>query len=158
MKTWKVILATALIFLTGTVTGVQVGKRLHPRQAPFVSQRLEVLRRMEGQLDLSRQQRDRIGEILREGQERMAAHWEQIRPKVQNEFRQVRDSVRAELNAEQRRRFDELLRQSRAARRGTPARSSILKRWEEGADQRSRGKAESNNTKSLPPSQGAEKE
>ena len=127
MNTWKVILATMVIFGTGVVTGgllVHHAERAGVRRPPRVSDvlrpaappsagalRIEFLRRMERELDLTPEQREPIDKVLTEGQERMKKLMETVEPRRREEFRRTTEEFRAVLTPEQRQRFDELVKQ-----------------------------------------------
>ena len=136
MKNWKVILATLLIFVTGMVTGAVTVKRLQsPPRSPGPVQRVEFLRRIERRLDLTPSQRERIDKILSQSQERTAKLWEQIAPKMHEEFASVRKQILDELDSKQQAKFEELLKKSRPRRSpaepfGRPDREKIEKRGE----------------------------
>jgi len=119
---WKVIVATLVIFVTGVITGAFVAQRSHskmplpsagPRQAqemmptPWFVRR-EFLERMDRQLNLSREQYDRIARIIQDGQERTHIIVGLVSPEIQEELREVRREIRAELTPEQRKRFEEM--------------------------------------------------
>jgi hypothetical protein len=121
VKPWKVILATLVIFVAGMVTGGLAMKRLQPEpattKAPPSLQRFDLLRRMEKRLDLTPPQQERIGQIVRESQERTKKAWEQVRPVIRDEFERVQDRIREELTLDQRKKFEKLLTESRDHRR-----------------------------------------
>jgi hypothetical protein len=71
---------------------------------------MEMLRRLESTLNLSPEQRDSIDALVRESQERVRKLWEPIRPRAQDEFRQLREKVRGVLTEEQRLKFEESMR------------------------------------------------
>ncbi|MBI3415785.1 MAG: hypothetical protein HY043_10805 [Verrucomicrobia bacterium] len=131
VKNWKLILATSLIFATGMVTGAVTMKRLQPVRLPGPGQRVEFLRRIEKRLDLSHAQRERIDKILSESQERTAKLWEQIGPRMREEFDEVRKQIRQELEPPQLVKFDDLIRKTRVRRPGgVEEREKIEKRRE----------------------------
>jgi Spy/CpxP family protein refolding chaperone len=124
---WKVILATMVIFGCGVVTGALLLKtQLPPAGNPDVPvratlstnapppwgqiQRLEFLRRMEKQLDLTQEQKDQITKIIKDSQERSRPIWEQIAPQMRQELRRTREGIRNVLTAEQQPKFDRLLK------------------------------------------------
>ena len=127
MNTWKVILATMVIFGTGVVTGgllvrhVEHGRDRRPqrtgsavRQAQPPSPgmlRFEFLRRMQRELDLTPEQREPIDRILKEGQDRMKKLMETVEPRRREELKKTIDEFRAVLTPEQQTRFDDLLKQ-----------------------------------------------
>lgn len=119
-----------VIFGTGVVTGgllIQHFSRLHPaagfREAtpvrpvspPFTPSpgglKLELLRRMQKELDLTPEQHERIDGILSESQEHTRQIMEPVRPLLADELKHARDQFREVLTPEQRARFEDLLRQ-----------------------------------------------
>jgi hypothetical protein len=126
VNSWKVILATMVIFGTGVVTGgllvrhVERGGIRHsqhaggvvrpPQPSPGVM-RIDFLRRMERELDLTPAQRDPIDKILKDGQEQMKKLMETIEPRRREEFKKTVEEFRAVLTSEQRQRFDALAKQ-----------------------------------------------
>jgi Spy/CpxP family protein refolding chaperone len=126
VKEWKVIVATLVIFGAGLVTGALVvnltQRSMRPVGPPrsFASpiqgrfqgaeQRDEYLHRMQVQLNLSPDQRQRIEAILRESQQRSRALWESIEPRMREEVKKTRDRIREHLTPEQRQKFEEMSR------------------------------------------------
>jgi Spy/CpxP family protein refolding chaperone len=72
---------------------------------------------MEKRLDLTPSQQERIGQIVRESQERTKKAWEQVRPLIRDEFQRVQDRIREELTPQQQNKFEKLLTESREHRR-----------------------------------------
>ena len=141
MNTWKVILATIVIFVAGLVTGALVvwhsgnlfsttsqHQPASPRPVPVVSPgglRLELLRRMQRDLNLTTNQHEQIDKILKESQERSRKIMEPVAPQIREELARTRDEFRAVLTPEQQKRFDDLLkhqphRPDQQHRPGTP--------------------------------------
>ena len=131
MNSWKVILATMVIFGAGVITGgLVVHHAVGPQRArqarvlgggtnatpqtvtPAQMQRMEFLIRANLELDLTPDQRERIEKILREGQEKSRKIWEAVQPDMRKELQLVRERIKAELSPEQRRRFEELMKKS----------------------------------------------
>ncbi len=139
MNSWKVILATLVIFASGVVTGgllvVYSGRSFVARpQRPGTARpaqtvspggmRLEFLRRMQRDLDLSPDQRERIDKILKESQEHTRKLMEPITPALKEEFQHTKEEFRQVLTTEQRARFDELFKHQQhpqGQRRPAPA-------------------------------------
>ena len=154
MNTWKVILATLVIFAAGVVTGgllvnhVERQRAKPPRHAvhPGVPRppeprpglpmrpeessrppgpagylprglRMDLLERLDREVHLTPEQRERIEKILAEGQERNRQLWERILPEIRREMQQTHERIRAVLNPEQQQRFEELMKQ-RPSRKG----------------------------------------
>jgi Spy/CpxP family protein refolding chaperone len=126
VRPWKVILATAVIFSSGWVVGAFVVKKEaraarlgHSLQrggstnAPLsfwhIQQR-EFIRRMDKELNLTPQQRERIAEALKESQERTKQIREKIAPEMREELKRVRDEIRAELTPEQQEKFEQAMK------------------------------------------------
>jgi len=130
VNTWKVIFATVIIFGAGVVTGgllvkysVQTPSRPQHGQANRAVQpisaggiRIEFLRRVERDLNLTPDQREQIDKIITASQERSKKLMEPIQPKIREELQQTREQFRAVLNPEQKIRFDELLKQQQQQR------------------------------------------
>jgi hypothetical protein len=156
VNTWKVILATLVIFGTGVVTGgllVTHSERVKQRQQWMLNRvernrpvrseaheqnfpppgganpggesgqrqpnllpsmlRMDLLQRIERQIDLTTGQREKIEEILREGQEHTRQIMEPVQPELQKQMRTTRERIREVLTEEQQRHFDELMRPPR---------------------------------------------
>ena len=140
MNTWKVILATMVIFGTGVVTGgllvryAEHGRDRRPQRPVAVAHpaqptlagvmRIEFLRRMERELDLTSEQREPIDQILKQGQERMKKLQETVEPRRREEFKKTIEDFRTVLTPEQRKRFDDLVKlqqqRAREQRKATP--------------------------------------
>jgi hypothetical protein len=146
VNTWKVILATLVIFAAGVVTGGllvshadRVSQRslasLRPRQGESprpqtgpgagreairppglpvaVPQflRKEFLENLDREVNLTPDQRARIEQIIREGQERNRQLWERIAPELRKEIAEARRQIQAVLRPNQRPQFEELMKQ-----------------------------------------------
>lgn len=136
MSPWKVILATVIIFAAGVITGGLLVQRTQrperpgplppfarPQQdivpTPWFARR-EFLDRMDRQLNLSREQYDRIAKIIQSSQERTRQIVGRVRPEIQDELRHVRREIRGELTPEQAKKFDELQQRMREPNRPPP--------------------------------------
>jgi Spy/CpxP family protein refolding chaperone len=127
VNTWKVILATMLIFGTGVVTGALVGRNYTAKEPISLHQRnmvqprtvgayspgglrLEFMRRAQRDLDLSPGQRERVDKILKESQERTRKIMEPVAEDLRAELERTKQEFQEVLTAEQRARFEELMR------------------------------------------------
>lgn len=140
MNTWKVILATLVIFVTGVITGgllvehfgnvlphaekpvtvaisrhsvsnsAATGRSVRPLLAPNFLQRKDFLERLDRELKLNAEQREHIEKIISEGQERIKSLCQEIEPDVKEELADTREKIRLELTAEQQTLFTELLK------------------------------------------------
>lgn len=133
VNTWKVVLATVVIFAAGVLTGGLTARLQHraadnlpPRPEAWMLPRLEFLRRAQRELDLTDDQRRRIEAIFRESHERMRPVWQQAMPEMRAELARVRDQMREVLTPRQRDQFERLLQERGPRRRfepvGRPAR------------------------------------
>ena len=145
MNNWKVILATMVIFGTGVVTGgllvrqadhgrdrrpQRAGAVVHPAPAaPAGVMRIEFLRRMERELELTPAQREPIDLILKNGQERMKKLMDTVEPRRREEFKRTMEEFQAVLTPAQHQRFDELVKQqqqrARELRKAAPLRDHL---------------------------------
>jgi Spy/CpxP family protein refolding chaperone len=146
VNSWKVILATMVIFATGVVTGGLLVRHAGPgrdrrpahtggaartsQTSPAGAMRLDFLRQMEGELGLTPEQREPIDHILKEGQERMKKLMDTVEPRRREEYKRTLEEFRTVLTPEQRQRFDTVLKQqqqrSRDQRKAAPPREHPL--------------------------------
>ena len=131
MKIWKIILSSLVIFAAGIFTGGVVSKAFRPPLREFVAlpgsmYQGRVMDRMKSELDLTKEQKERIAKIFNESHERMDILWKLINPEVQTELRDVREKIRAELTPAQREKFEQLLKQRPSSRRTEADRKSVV--------------------------------
>jgi len=123
---WKVILATMVIFGCGVITGGLLIKTQLPLPSapeparvslstnappPWAQiQRMEFLRRIDKQLQLTPAQREEITRIIKASQDRSRPVWEQIAPQMRQEVRRTREEIRKVLTPEQQIKMDKLLK------------------------------------------------
>ena len=143
MNTWKVILATLVIFGAGVVTGGllvvysnDVAHRADPLAQPEGPKRVaqlppgpgrenrlpvaqhfllrkEFLKRLDEELKLTPAQREHIEKIMDEGQQRIQEYSRQIDPQVRGELAATRERIRAELTPVQQTVYADLLKRGR---------------------------------------------
>jgi Spy/CpxP family protein refolding chaperone len=126
---WKVILATVVIFGAGVLTGALVVRYIpagdgsrHQPGASGVGMRLDFLRRIQRDFDLTAEQRERIDKLLKQSQERTRKIMEPVSPLLHQELQRAKAEFREVLTSEQQVRFDELLkRQQRFREQHRPA-------------------------------------
>ena len=126
MNSWKIILATVVIFGCGVVTGgllVNYVERAHPEiRRPFAGARhdrpgsqesqlprpqmlnQQFVEQLDAALHLTPEQREKIGKIIADGQERNRDLWRLV-------SQDVRQRIRAVLTPEQRKQFEGLMKQ-----------------------------------------------
>lgn len=122
MNPWKVILATMVIFGTGVLTGALVVRytvnftNTPPQRFGFAGQgspggmRLEFLRRIQRDLDLTAEQQDQVDKVLKQSQERTRKIMEPVVPQLHGELQRAKAEFREVLTPAQQTRFDELLK------------------------------------------------
>ncbi len=109
------VLATVVIFAAGVVTGSLITRKTTRFQIaqPFWG-RFEMTRRAVDDMgrrgQLTPEQHIRLDEIIRDHQELIADYFNILEPDVQQVFRKMRENIREELTAEQRKQFEELSR------------------------------------------------
>jgi len=142
VNSWKVILATVIIFGAGVVTGgllvsyvmhpkvhplftnsddhAQAGghESLHPRPPEMWSK--EFVQKLDDALKLTPEQRDVIEKIIADGQEKNHEIWTNITPQIRKVMQDARQQIREQLTPDQRRKFEELLKQFRQQHRPPP--------------------------------------
>lgn len=134
MKRWPVIAAAVLLFLSGLGTGwllarprsaggpppPPAGGPPEAQLARMLEARLFAVRRLERELDLTPEQRARIEALVQETQGRTRQAWQEMQPRLRDEFRRLREDIRAVLTPEQREQFDRLQRRPRPGPAGEP--------------------------------------
>jgi len=125
VKVWKVILATLVIFAAGFVTGSLLTRTpvvTQPAKPPvetpvappypiLVQERF--LQQLKRELNLAPEQTNRLDKIFAESRERMKILMDLIEPEWRGELRDVREKIIAELNPEQRKHFEDMLKHPR---------------------------------------------
>jgi Spy/CpxP family protein refolding chaperone len=137
VNSWKAILAALVIFGAGLVTGaawVKLSGDAKPPVAfapPKISgnastngvarkplslehlKKVQLMGSVQKELDLTPEQRERIEKVIGEGQDRIRDLWDRVAPEIDDELKDVRKKLCAELTPEQNKRFDELMKQSK---------------------------------------------
>ena len=117
MKIWKVILATIVIFAAGVLAGgmlVNARKPQTPPPKPETSGFLPQFffqARLKKELQLTADQTNRLDKIFVESNARRKTLMDLIDPEMKKERQEVHDEIRAILTAEQREKFEQLLKQ-----------------------------------------------
>ena len=118
MRIWKVIFAAVVLFLTGALAGGAAVRLIQRYQASskspagplaWATQRGELLRLMQRELNLTREQDQAARRLLEESRDRLNREWKK-------ETQRVREEIGHILTPEQRRHLQEIQR-NRANRR-----------------------------------------
>ena len=138
MNTWKAILAVLVIFGAGFVTG-HVASRMsdagkapvaqnaprtgtHSSQSPLSLEQLrkvELMGRVQKDLDLTPEQHARIEKIIEDSQGRIRDLWEQVAPDIHDEYDDVQKKLCQELTPEQKKTFDDLMKKQQQHKKPT---------------------------------------
>ena len=141
MNSWKVILATVVIFGAGVLTGgflVNSIDRQHGPNSPFLfwrgtthdmagheqarpgdlsrprspeMWRKDFIGHLDKDLNLTPEQHAAISKIIAEGQEQNRQIWTNVAPKLRDEMEQVHQRIRAQLTPDQQKKFEEMVKQ-----------------------------------------------
>ncbi len=115
-KVILVVLATLVIFAAGVITGGVLVKKFSPEPArsqqpvAYFPGRFDQVRRAINDVELRAEQRVKVDRIIRESQEEIADYFLILAPDFQTVFFRMRDNIYAQLDAEQRRRFEALMK------------------------------------------------
>jgi len=137
VNTWKVILATVIIFAAGALTGgllvrhsqflqaesprPENGNAVNGSQtnsnrgiklpAPLMGPlRKDFVDRLQRELKMDQAQRERIERLIIDGQETTRLIWLEVEPDIYHTMVETKDKIRAELTPEQLEKFEELLK------------------------------------------------
>ena len=120
-------LALAGVFALGVATGVggahyfAVRHMMHLLDAPSsVARHRVVMSALDCQLDLSKEQHEKISRILSKHEPDIAAVSRSVEPKLAPIFAAIEDEIRAELTPDQRPKFDELSKKFHERREAAP--------------------------------------
>jgi hypothetical protein len=145
VNTWKIILATVVIFVAGAITGglvvgfsdqsralhkgskspdvVSASNTNHEIRVPapmFGPLRKDFIDRLQKELKINVTQREHIEKIICEGQEQLRNVWWEVEPDIHDILNETKNKIRAELTEAQQAQFEELLK-SRSHNPAKPA-------------------------------------
>ena len=119
MKNWKAILGVLAVFVLGTLAGALVTHRIYQRRihtffrgGPAATEM--IVRRMNGQLDLTPAQRVQVETIVRNSRQKLRETRQQIDPQMRALFQDMDQRIREILTPEQRAKFDKLTAERQA--------------------------------------------
>ncbi len=133
MNSWKVILATVVIFGAGVVTGGLLVNYVQHERPEFrrnsgdphreAAQDLllprpemlnkQFIQQLDSALHLAPDQRKAIEKILADGQQRNRDLWKLVSPQMRMVMQDVNQRIRSELTPEQQKQFEKLMKQMR---------------------------------------------
>lgn len=143
MNSWKVILASLVIFGTGVVTGGLLVNHTYHNRHPFlmkegarqpaeipvpkpIAERIgkQLIQQLNDKLQLTPEQKEKIQKIVTDGQDRNHALWTNVAPQMRAVIQDVHQQIREQLTPEQREQFEEMLKHPPARKSGTNAPSA----------------------------------
>jgi Spy/CpxP family protein refolding chaperone len=128
VNTWKAIFAALVIFGAGVVTGNVLNRITSKAPAPAAAiphagtrstsqplsleqlRKVELMGRVQKDLDLTPKQHARIEKIIGDAQGRIRDLWDEVAPDIHDEYDDVQKKVCTELTPDQKKRFDALMK------------------------------------------------
>ncbi|MDA7672276.1 hypothetical protein N8663_01960, partial [Verrucomicrobia bacterium] len=117
VSSWKIIIATLVIYTAGLITGTFLNDlrptkdRPQTRRDPMPRgpRMNDFIQRFGSRLDLTGTQKTNITQILKSSQQRMDALMQQMHPKIAEEFSQVNSEIKGHLTEKQATQFEALM-------------------------------------------------
>lgn len=128
VTSWKIIVATLVIYIAGLVTGTYLtdlresprrnGETRRDPSSPRGPRMHDFIQRFGNELNLSDQQRTNITQILQTGQERMDVLMKEMQDPIREEFSRVNGEIKELLTDEQKNQFESIMERRRQGGRG----------------------------------------
>jgi Spy/CpxP family protein refolding chaperone len=109
---WKVLLVAFVIFAAGAATGALVVRNYAPKiihrthvtppMQMTIEHRMEYVNKLDRELHLTPEQRQKVETIIAASQQRMKTIWDGVEPQVKEEYRCSRRDISEVLTPEQR--------------------------------------------------------
>lgn len=119
MKNWKAIVGVVAVFLLGMVAGGIITHRIYQhrlraflRGGPAVAEM--ITRRLNAELDLNRDQRAKVLEIVRDSQRQLRKERQKPQPEFRRVLQDTEQRIRAVLTPEQQAKYDKYLAERKA--------------------------------------------
>ena len=113
MNTWKLVLGVALVFIVGALVG-SLGTRFYLKHhyRSFMLEPRErttfIMKRLSKELDLSQSQKIAVEKIVAQTEEKLRAHFLQMRPEIEAIVDDGFTQIRKELDDNQKKQLDAL--------------------------------------------------
>ena len=117
-RPWKAGVLLIAVFLAGALVGGVIA-RLRP---PMGRDANGMLKHMTEQLDLTQVQQDSIKAVLDRYRPAMDSAWAEVRPRIETVRARIRSDIAAQLTAEQRTKYEEMMKRHDAPRQGQSGR------------------------------------
>ena len=129
VKSWKIIVATLVIYVAGLVTGTFLNDLKSPSRPqarkdpmPRGPRMHDFIQRFGNRLQLTDTQKTNITQVVKSGQERMDALMKEMHPKISEEFSRVNAEIKEHLTEDQASKFEEMMKNRRHQGPGGPRR------------------------------------
>jgi Spy/CpxP family protein refolding chaperone len=132
---WKVLLVAFVIFAAGAATGAMVVHTYAPRilyrthVTPPVQMstehRMEYVKKLDRELQLTPEQRQKVEAIIAASQERMKKIWEVVEPQVKEEYGCSRRDISEILTPEQREKMKQRWHRNGSRNNGNGTNTSV---------------------------------
>lgn len=119
-RPWKAGLLLLAVFFAGGLVGGAVGRmRLPMMQGRDAN---GMIRHLTEELDLTAAQQDSIKAVLKRWRPTMDSAWAEVRPRIETVRASIRSDIAAQLDAEQRAKYEEMMKRHEQNRSGQPRR------------------------------------
>lgn len=119
-RPWKAGVLLIAVFLAGALVGGVVA-RLRPQMMPGRDAN-GMIRHMTEVLDLTQAQQDSIKVVLERHRPAMDSAWAEVRPRIETVRARIRSDIAVLLTAEQRTKYEEMMKRHGDPHQGQPAR------------------------------------
>jgi gas vesicle protein len=118
-RPWKAGALLIAVFLAGALVGGALARLRPPMQGRDAN---GMIRHMTEELDLAQVQQDSIKAVLERWRPAMDSAWAEVRPRIETVRASIRSDIAAQLTAEQRTKYEEMIKRHTEARQGPPRR------------------------------------
>ena len=106
-RPWKAGVLLVAVFLAGALVGGAIARLRPPMQGRDAN---GMLKHLTEQLDLTRIQQDSIKAVLDRYRPAMDSAWAEVRPRIETVRARIRSDIAAQLTADQRAKYEEMMK------------------------------------------------
>lgn len=118
-RPWKAGVLLIAVFLAGALVGGVIARLRPPMQGRDAN---GMLKHMTEVLDLTQVQQDSIKAVLDRYRPAMDSAWAEVRPRIETVRARIRSDIAAQLTADQRAKYEEMIKHHGDPRQGQPGR------------------------------------
>ncbi|MBW8772408.1 MAG: periplasmic heavy metal sensor [Gemmatimonadetes bacterium] len=118
-RPWKAGVLLLAVFLAGALVGGVIARLRPPMQGRDAN---GMLRHLTEELDLTQVQQDSIKAVLDRYRPAMDSAWAEVRPRIETVRARIRSDIAAQLTADQRAKYEEMMKHHDDARQNAPRR------------------------------------